>query len=53
MSKELGRVQDQLDLSAQDNHSKYERKYFAVVGEGTKTAFSNYLQNYDNINWKE
>ena len=39
------------DLSAQDNHAKYERPHFAVVGEGTKTASSNYRINYDLIDW--
>jgi hypothetical protein len=26
------------DLSAQDNHSKFERPHFAVIGEGTRTS---------------
>ena len=42
-----------LDLSSRDNHMKYERKYFAVVGEGTRSALTNYLTNYDLIQWDE
>ena len=42
-----------LDLAAQDNHSKFERPHFAVVGEGTKSALASYRSNYDRINWKE
>jgi len=41
------------DLSAQDNHSKFERPHFAVVGEGTKAAQDAYRENYDKINWSE
>jgi len=41
------------DLSAQDNHAKYERAHFAVVGEGTKAAFENYREGYSKINWSE
>ena len=43
----------QFNLSAQDTHMKYERTHFAVVGEGTKSALTNYRENYSNINWKE
>jgi len=39
------------DLSARDNHSKFERPHFAVVGEGTKRANNNYRTNYDLIDW--
>jgi len=41
------------NLSAQDNHSKFERPHFAVVGEGTKAAQDAYRENYDKINWSE
>ena len=39
------------DLSAQDNHAKYERPHFAVVGEGTKSARENFERGYDLIDW--
>jgi len=39
------------DLSAQDNHSKFERPHFSVVGEGTKLAQDAYRDNYDKIDW--
>mgnify|MGYP001591708271 FL=1 len=42
-----------LDLAAQDNHSKFERGHFAVVGEGTRSALANYRENYSKISWKE
>lgn len=42
-----------LDLAAQDNHSKFERQHFAVVGEGTKSALASYRSNYDRINWQD
>jgi hypothetical protein len=37
------------DLSAQDNHMKYERAHFAVVGEGTRTAQENYRAGWERI----
>lgn len=50
-------VQDQRDasrhrefsLSAQDQHHKFERAHFAVVGEGSQTAQENYRRGYDRI----
>jgi len=39
------------DLSAKDNHMKYERPKFAVVGEGTKTANDKYHAGYAKIDW--
>jgi len=39
------------DLSAQDNHSKFERPHFAVLGEGSKSANENYQQGYALIDW--
>ena len=39
------------DLSAQDNHAKYERPHFAVVGEGTRSARENFERGYDLIDW--
>ena len=39
------------DAGAQDNHMKYERPNFTVVGEGTKSANDNYRINYDRIDW--
>jgi len=41
------------DLSAQDNHSKYERPHFAVLGEGSKSANENYARNYELIDWSK
>ena len=41
------------DLSAQDNHSKFERPHFAVLGEGTKSANENYRQGYALIDWSK
>ena len=41
------------NLSAQDNHMKYERPSFTVVGEGTKSANDNYRDNYDKIDWRK
>ena len=41
------------DLSAQDNHMKYERPSFTVVGEGSKAAIDNYRENYDKIDWSK
>jgi len=35
------------DLSAQDNHSKFERPHFAVVGEGTKKAQDLYREGWE------
>ena len=35
------------DLSAQDNHSKFERPHFAVVGEGTKSANDKYREGWE------
>ena len=39
------------NLSAQDNHSKFERPHFSVVGEGTKVSQDAYRANYDKIDW--
>ena len=41
------------DLSAQDNHSKFERPSFSVVGEGTKSANDAYRENYTKIDWSQ
>lgn len=41
------------DLSAKDHHMKYERKQFAVVGEGTKSAQDKYREGYAKISWKD
>jgi len=35
------------DLQAKDNHMKYERAKFAVVGEGTRSAQENYRAGYE------
>ena len=40
------------DLSAQDNHAKYERPSFTVVGEGSRAANDTYRDNYDKIDWR-
>ena len=37
---------EQMDLSAQDNHMKYERAHFAVV-----TATEAFRKGYDQIDW--
>ncbi len=39
------------DVSAQDNHSKFERAHFAVVGEGTRSAQEAYRANFSLIDW--
>ena len=39
------------DLSAQDNHMKYERPSFSVVGEGSKSANEKYQRGYALIDW--
>ena len=39
---------EQMDLSAQDNHMKYERPQFAVV-----TATEAYREGYDKIDWDD
>ena len=39
------------DLSAQDNHSKFDRPFFVVLGEGSKSANENYQQGYALIDW--
>ncbi len=41
------------DLSAQDNHMKYERPSFIVVGEGSKSANDNYRENYEKMDWSK
>lgn len=41
------------DLSAKDNHSKFERASFSVVGEGTRSANERYRRGYSRINWDE
>ena len=41
------------DLAAHDKTPKYHRPHFAVVGEGTKDAQSNYAKNYEKINWSK
>ena len=41
------------DRAAQDRTPKYHRPHFAVVGEGSKSANSNYAENYDRINWSK
>ena len=41
------------DLAAQDLTPKYGRPHFAVVGEGSKSANSNYAKNYDCIDWSK
>ena len=41
------------DLSAKDNHMKYERPQFAVVGEGTKKAQDLYRQGYARTDWSK
>ena len=35
------------NLSAKDNHSKFERPHFAVVGEGTKSANDKYREGWE------
>ena len=35
------------DLSAKDNHMKYERSHFAVVGEGTKSSQDAYRKGWE------
>lgn len=35
------------DLSAQDNHMKYERAHFAVVGEGSRSAQDAYRDGWE------
>lgn len=39
--------------AAQDTTMKYERRSFAVVGEGSQSALSAYRTNYDLITWGE
>ena len=41
----------QFDLSAKDNHAKYERASFIVVGEGSHDALDAYRTNYERIDW--
>lgn len=41
------------DLSAQDNHSKFERAKFAVVGEGTRAAYGAYREGWERIFGKD
>jgi hypothetical protein len=38
-------------LSAQDQHHKWERAHFSVVGEGSRSANENFRSNYDRIDW--
>ena len=42
---------EQMDLSAQDNHMKYERASFSVVGEQTKSSNQKYAEGYERIDW--
>ncbi len=42
---------EQMDLSAQDNHMKYERPSFSVVGEQTKSSNEKYAEGYERIDW--
>ena len=45
---------DGFDLSAQDNHSKFERPSFIPnAGTGDKLANALYRTNYDLIDWKD
>ena len=37
----------EFDLSSKDNHFKYERAHFAVVGEGTKSARKAYSEGWE------
>jgi len=41
------------DLSAKDNHAKYERWSFSVVGEGTRTAQEAFRRGYELIDWSK
>ncbi len=42
---------EQMDLSAQDQHMKYERASFSVVGEQTKSSNEKYAEGYERIDW--
>jgi hypothetical protein len=41
------------DLSARDNHMKYERPSFSVVGEGTREAQTAFHRGYTRIDWSK
>ena len=44
---------EQMDLSAQDNHAKFERASFIVVGEGSKSSNEKYAEGYERIDWNK
>ncbi len=47
----LGAMRKDFDTSAKDNHAKYERFHFAVIGEGSRRALDAYRKGYDRIDW--
>ena len=47
----LAEMRHEFDSSAKDNHAKYERCHWAVVGEGSQSANANYARGYAKIDW--